>query len=77
MGATLSVQPVCSHTICHGTMLAWCSSAVMRISSPALSLGRAYACATRLMASVVPRTKMISRLERALMKRRTRSRAPS
>ncbi len=34
-------------------------------------------CATRLMASVVPRMKMISRVEAALRKRRTRSRAPS
>jgi len=77
IGATLSVAPVCSHSICHGTMLAWCSSHDTRISSPGPNLGRPYDCATRLMASVVPRTKTISRVERALMKRRTFSRAPS
>ena len=40
-------------------------------------LPRPQLCATRLMASVVPRVKMISRVEAAFRKRRTRSRAPS
>ena len=47
------------------------------ISSPGPSTRRAYDWATRLMASVVPRTKTISRASRALMNRRTVSRAAS
>jgi hypothetical protein len=58
-------------------MLEAVSSQVIRISSPDLSRGLANDCATRLIASVVPRVKMISRLERAFRNRRTRSRAPS
>ena len=34
MGITRSVAPVASHSICHGTMLEWCSIAEMTISSP-------------------------------------------
>ena len=62
-------------------MFEWCSSRVTTISSPAPSRGRAYDWATRLIASVVPRTKTISRgrgrvheaprlLARALVQRR-------
>ena len=58
-------------------MLAWCSSLVITISSPSPTLRRPQACATRLMASVVPRTKTISLAEGALRKRRTFSRAAS
>src|SRR5207248_758861 len=49
----------------------------MRTSSPARTRVLPYVCATRLMASVVPRTKMISSARAALMNRLTFSRAPS
>ncbi len=39
IGATTNVAPVCSQTICHGTILAWCSKCVMSISSPGSSTG--------------------------------------
>ena len=35
MGATRSVAPFSSHSICHGTMFEWCSMAVISTSSPA------------------------------------------
>jgi hypothetical protein len=41
IGITRSRAPVCSQTICHGTMLAWCSSQEIRISSPGCRRGRA------------------------------------
>ena len=47
-------------------MLAWCSSQVMTISSPAPMYWRPQLWATRLMPSVVPRTKTISSTEPAL-----------
>ena len=50
-------------------MLAWCSSQVMTISSSFRTLRRPQAWATRLMPSVVPRTKTISRVEEAFRKR--------
>ena len=58
-------------------MFAWCSSQVMTISSPAWMLRRPQLWATRLMASVAPRTKMISRGDGAFTNRRTLSRAAS
>ena len=58
-GITRSVAPDRSHAICHGTMLAWCSSAETTTSSPARSR-LANPCATRLMASVVPRVNTTS-----------------
>ena len=45
--------------------------------SPALTLARPHAYATRLIASVVPRVLMISFVEAALMKARTFSRVAS
>ena len=54
-----------SHSICHGTMFEWCSSSEIIISSPALMLARPQELATRLMPSVVPRTKMSSASEDA------------
>ena len=50
-----------SHSICHGTMLAWCSRLVTTISSPSLTLRPPQALATRLIASVVPRTQTMLR----------------
>ena len=44
-------------------MFAWCSSQVMTISSSCPTLRRPQLCATRLMPSVVPRTKTISRVD--------------
>ena len=60
-GATRRRAPFSLQSICHGTMLAWCSSQLMTISSPALDVARPQLCATRLMASVAPRTKTMSR----------------
>ena len=77
MGATTSLAPFSWQSICHGTMLEWCSMAVMSTSSPGPTRCLPKVKATRLMASVVPRTKMISEACFALRKRRTRSRAPS
>ena len=75
IGATASFAPFSSQSICHGTMLEWCSSAEIRTSSPARTFDRPYVCATRLIPSVVPRTKTISRVSPALMKSRIFSRA--
>ena len=48
-------------------MLEWCSMAERMISSPGLRVDRPQVAATRLMPSVVPRVKMISRASAALM----------
>ena len=77
IGTTFSTAPVCSATICHGTMLEWCSMRDKRISSPGFRRGRAKLYATRLSAAVQPRVKTISADSRALKKRAIRSRAPS
>ena len=58
-------------------MLEWCSIAEMTISSPALTLWRPQELATRLMPSVVPRTKISSFLKRAFKKRRAFERVSS
>ena len=76
-GATRSFAPFSAASCCQGTMLAWCSSQVMTISSPSPMLRRPQLCATRLMPSVAPRTKTMSLTELALRKRRTFSRAAS
>jgi len=52
--------PFCLARSCQGTMLLWCSISVRRIPSPRPTFVRPHDCATRLIASVVPRTKMIS-----------------
>ena len=77
MGSTFSAAPVRSHSICQGTMLEWCSMAVISTSSPLFTFERPNDVATRLMPSVVPRTNTISLVEGALMKARVFSRAPS
>ena len=76
-GTTESRAPVCAASSCQGTMFEWCSSCETTISSPAASRARPCDCATRLIASVVPRTNTISAGEAALTKRRAFSRAPS
>ena len=55
-GATRRRAPVSSQSRYQGTMFAWCSSQVMTISSPLPTFFRPQAWATRLMASVPPRT---------------------
>ena len=66
-----------SASICHGTMLLWCSISVRRMTSPAFTKALPQALATRLMPSVVPRVKMISSVLRALRNFRVRSLAAS
>ncbi|MNT93836.1 hypothetical protein D3C72_2354050 [compost metagenome] len=65
----MRTHPFSWQSICQGTMLAWCSMTETRISSPSLMKRRPNPCMTRLMASVAPRTKTISRSSLALMKR--------
>ncbi len=77
MGTTRITAPVALASICHGTMLLWCSIVVRTISSPAFTFARPHVWATRLIASVVPRVKTISFSLAAPRKRRTRSRAAS
>ena len=77
IGSTLRCAPFSSQRICHGTMLEWCSISVMSTSSSLPTFARPNVCATRLIASVVPRTKMISREFGALRNFCTFSRASS
>ena len=56
-GMTRSFAPVSAHNCCQGTMFAWCSRCEMTISSPAWMLALPQLLATRLIASVAPRTK--------------------
>ena len=76
-GATFRMAPFSAASCCQGTMLAWCSSQVMTISSPSLTLRPPHALAMRLMPSVVPRTKMMLSGDGALMNARTLERAAS
>ena len=62
---------------CHGTMLLWCSYSVVTITSPSRTLARPQECATRFIASVVPRTKTISSRDGAPTNDAIRSRADS
>jgi hypothetical protein len=64
-GATRSTAPVRSHAISHGTMFEWCSSSLMRTSSPSVSSPFANPLATVLIASVVLRVNTTSSAERA------------
>ena len=68
MGTERSRAPFSSHSICQGTMFEWCSRPDTSTSSPAPTRDRPKVAATRLMASVVPRVKMISRVEAAFRK---------
>ncbi len=51
-GANTTSAPVIAATICHGTMLEWCSISVTRIRSPGRRLRTPHAQATRLIASL-------------------------
>ena len=65
-GAHLITAPWRSLRKCQGTMLEWCSMIERTISSPALMFGSPQDEATRLIASVALRVKMISSVRRAL-----------
>ena len=64
-------------SMCHGTMLAWCSISVSTTTSPAARWARPHDWATRLSASVAFLVKTISSGWPALTKRATPWRAPS
>ena len=66
-GATRRIARFSAQSICHGTMFEWCSIAVITTSSSAFRFARPHVCATRLIASVVPRVKTISFSSRAWM----------
>ena len=57
-GNDAQLRAFSSQSICQGTMLEWCSMAEMMISSPAFTFWRPQELLTRLMPSVVPRTKI-------------------
>ncbi|SSK95690.1 Uncharacterised protein [Klebsiella pneumoniae] len=67
-GITRSSAPTRAQSICHGTMLAWCSISLMMMLSPAPTLAFPQLLATRLMPSVVPRTNTSSSADPALRK---------
>ena len=69
MGTTRSRAPVCSQTICQGTMFEWCSIQETSTSSPGSRKVRPQACATRLMLSVQPLVRITSRASAALTNR--------
>ena len=73
----LEHAPLRSRWKCQGTMLEWCSMMESTISSPLPESMPPNELATRLMASVALRVKMISSTLGALRKRRTVSRASS
>ena len=60
IGTYASSAPVRSHSICHGTMLEWCSISVTTTRSPAPTLAEPHEYATRLIASVALRVKTVS-----------------
>ena len=76
-GAHLITAPRFSRWKFHGTMLEWCSMIESTISSPSPITVPPNDAATRLIASVALRVKMISSTCAALMKRRAISRASS
>mmetsp|Transcript_33012 Transcript_33012/g.77443 ORF Transcript_33012/g.77443 Transcript_33012/m.77443 type:complete len:212 (-) Transcript_33012:52-687(-) len=76
-GITRRCAPLRAASCCQGTMLAWCSRWETTISSPAPTCCSPQVLATRLIASVAPRTKMTSSAERALTNCATVLRAAS
>ena len=76
-GIQRSSTPFSAASMCHGTMLAWCSSSVSTTASPSPRLARPHVLATRLMASVAFLANTTSALLGALMNAFTLSRAPS
>ena len=77
MGRCFTTMPRRSACNCQGTMLLWCSISVTNTSSPGCICDSQKDDATKLMASVVPRVKMISSVFLAWMNARTFSRAAS
>ena len=75
-GPRAAVAPFSSQTICHGTMFEWCSIVGEdHLVARADVRGRRKLEATRLIASVAPRTKTISRAVRGVHETADRSRA--
>jgi len=67
-GMNLRTAPFSSASNCHGTILLWCSSSVIRISSPFSTFALPYVDASRFRLSVAPEVKIISSREGALRK---------
>ena len=77
-GMTRRTAPVRSQSICHGTMLEWCSAADRMISSPGLIIpDLAIVSAARLMPMVQPEVNRSSAVSGALMNLAAVSRACS
>ena len=77
IGITRRRMPFLAACSCQGTMLEWCSMVETITSSPSFMNSSENDDTTRLRASVVPRVKTTSAVERALMNWRTVSRAAS
>src|SRR5947207_3357335 len=60
IGATTSRIPMRSRSNCHGTMFEWCSSSLIKTSSPALRKLAPQLCPTGLMPSVAPRVQVLA-----------------
>ena len=69
-------MPERSRSICHGTMLEWCSISEITTACPGFSVAPKE-CASRLMAPVLFWVKMTSSRDGALIRRATLSRTPS
>ena len=76
-GIQRSSMPFSAASMCHGTMLAWCSISEMTTASPGPRLAPPHDRAMRFIASVAFFVKMTSDADGALMKRATLARAPS
>ena len=74
-GTQRSSIPRSAASMCHGTMLAWCSISVSTTTSPGPRLARPHAAAIRFIASVAFLVKMISSEPGALTNRATARRA--
>mmetsp|Transcript_43754 Transcript_43754/g.126399 ORF Transcript_43754/g.126399 Transcript_43754/m.126399 type:complete len:223 (-) Transcript_43754:409-1077(-) len=71
------LQPTSPASICHGTRFEWCSITVSTISSPARMFALAHVLATKFIASLAFRVKMISDGSAAPTNLATFARAPS
>ncbi len=76
-GTHRSSMPSSVASMCHGTMLAWCSMCVSTTTSPARRFARPHAAATRLSDSVAFLVKITSLGAGALTNRATAARACS
>ena len=77
IGTTFKAMPFRAICNCQGTMFEWCSISETITSSPAFIKPSTNEEATRLMLSVVPRVKIISLVDLALINFRNVSRALS